>query len=88
MDLSFTILLKDPKRKMFRKVGGMEVNVEKGLLNLIASVEKDISKVIPEALHLWLKQRIPICPITENLCINIKGSCNNCQLINEKTTIS
>jgi len=49
MDLSFIILLKDPKRKMFRKVGGMEVNVEEGLLNLIASVEKDISKVIPEA---------------------------------------
>lgn len=56
----------------------MDIRIEPEILRLIRTVENDISKVVSEALHLWLKEKILICPITEGFCENLQGSCNNC----------
>ena len=58
----------------------MEVQVDPKLLTLVATVDKDISKVMSEALDLWLRQRLPKCPITDDFCENLQGSCNNCKI--------
>ena len=56
----------------------MDVQLEPKLLRLVAAFEEDMSKAISEALTLWLKLKVPICPITENFYENIEGSCNDC----------
>jgi len=61
----------------------MEINVDARQLHLIADLEKDITKVIREALDLWLKKKIPTCPITNLSCLNIQGSCNHCTVTRE-----
>jgi len=55
------------------------IQVNTKLLDLAAFVEKDVSKVINEALNLWLTERILICPITKKFCTQLSGSCNNCK---------
>jgi len=61
----------------------MEIEVNPKLLHLIATTEKDLSKVIREALDLWLKEKIPTCPITNRFCVNVQGSCNECPITRE-----
>ena len=56
----------------------MDVQLEPKLLRLVAAFEEDMSKAISEALTLWLKEKVPICPITESFCENLEGSCNDC----------
>jgi hypothetical protein len=56
----------------------MEVQLDSSVLNLIASVEADLNKAINEALNLWLKQKIIVCPITNQFCKFPDGSCNEC----------
>ena len=58
----------------------MEIQVEQELLHLINLVGDDFSKVINEALNLWLKGKIPICPLTNRFCVDLQGSCNNCSI--------
>jgi hypothetical protein len=58
----------------------MEIKIESHLLDLIASTKVEISKVIPEALNLWLKDKLIICPITRSFCISNKP-CNECKKI-------
>ena len=57
----------------------INVQVNPKLLRLAASVEKDISKVLNEALYLWLKRKIIICPVTNRFCIHT-GPCNDCDM--------
>jgi hypothetical protein len=61
-------------------VVAVNVQVNSKLLDLAASVEKDVSNVLNEALHLWLKKKIITCPITGRFCININEPCNNCDI--------
>ena len=58
----------------------MEIQVDPKILDLIASLEKDLTKAINEALTLWLKKRIIVCPITNQFCKFIDGSCNDCSV--------
>jgi hypothetical protein len=58
----------------------MDVEIKPEFLKLIGTVESDISKVVHEALELWLKQNLLTCPLTKSFCINPKGSCNDCHL--------
>jgi len=43
----------------------MELTLDSQLINLVSSLEKDLTKVIHEALALWLKERLTVCPITK-----------------------
>ena len=58
----------------------MEVRIDPKILGLVADVDTDISRVMSEALDLWLRERLPKCPITEDFCENLRGSCNNCSV--------
>jgi len=62
-----------------RKIA-MEIQVDSKILNLIASLETDLNKVIKEALTLWLKERIIICPISGQFCKHDDGPCNDCSV--------
>jgi hypothetical protein len=57
--------------------------VDPKILNLVVSLEKDLNAAINEALNLWLKQRVTVCPITNQFCKFIDGSCNDCTLTKE-----
>ena len=61
----------------------MDVQIDPKLLSLVTTVDNDISKVMSEALDLWLTEKLPKCPITEGFCENLQGSCNNCPVTNE-----
>lgn len=61
----------------------MDVQIDPKLLSLVEAVESDISRVVSEALDLWLKEKLPKCPITGTFCENVQGSCNNCPVANE-----
>jgi hypothetical protein len=50
------------------------------ILQLIATLEKDVSEVVHEALDLWLKEKMPICPLTNRFCVSVQGSCNECSV--------
>lgn len=56
----------------------MEVRVDPRIMDRVLAIEGDVSKAVSEALVSWLKERVPTCPITENLCRDPKGSCNEC----------
>ena len=58
----------------------MEVLLDPKILYLVSSLEKDLPKAINEALTLWLKKRIIVCPITNHFCKIINGSCNDCSV--------
>jgi hypothetical protein len=58
----------------------MEVQLDSKILNLVASVETDLNKAINEALNLWLKRRIIICPITNQFCKFPNMPCNVCSI--------
>ena len=66
----------------------MEIEVNPELLRLIATLERDISEVVHEALTLWLRERILICPITDRFCENVKKSCNECTIAENTHTSS
>jgi hypothetical protein len=58
----------------------MKVQLESKIVNLIKPLEKDLTKVVHEALNLWLKKRLTVCPITNQFCINPNRPCNDCAL--------
>ena len=60
----------------------MDVQIDPKLLSLAATVESDLARVMSEALDLWLKARVPKCPITDGFCENLRGSCNSCSVTN------
>jgi hypothetical protein len=64
----------------------MSIKIDQKLLRLIASVEDDISKVISEALKLWLRTKILVCPMNNELCE--KSSCNNCLVLKQSVNKS
>ena len=61
----------------------MEIKVDPNILDLIASLEKDLQKAINEALTLWLRKRLIVCPITNQFCKFVDGSCNDCSVTKE-----
>jgi hypothetical protein len=61
-------------------VAVMEIQLDSSVVNLVALVEKDLSKAINEALNLWLKQKIIVCPITNKFCKFPNGTCNECPI--------
>lgn len=56
----------------------MKIQLEPSMVNLVKSLEKDVSKAVHEALNLWLRERLTVCPITNQLCINPNMPCNDC----------
>jgi hypothetical protein len=56
----------------------MYVKLEPKILNLVASLEADLAKAVHEALTLWLKERLPVCPLTNQFCEFNEGPCNDC----------
>lgn len=58
----------------------MEIEIDPKLLRLISTFEVDISEVVKQALTLWLRERILICPITKRFCVNMNVSCNECAI--------
>ena len=63
-----------------KKVAVVNIHVNSKLLHLATSVEKDVSKVVNEALYLWLKKKIIICPVTNRFCTNVNNPCNDCDV--------
>lgn len=61
----------------------MKIQIDPKLLSLVTTVDSDISRVMSEALGLWLKEKLPKCPLTESFCENLQGSCNNCAIANK-----
>ena len=59
----------------------LEIKLDSNILNLVTSVETDVTKAVHEALNLWLRERLTACPITKNFCINPKNPCNDCILV-------
>jgi hypothetical protein len=58
----------------------MEIQLNPKLLSLVTSLETDLNKAINEALDLWLKKRVIICPITNQFCERGHGPCNDCSV--------
>ena len=58
----------------------MEIQVDSEILNLVSSLEKDLNSAINEALTLWLKRKIIVCPITNQFCKFPSHPCNDCSL--------
>jgi hypothetical protein len=54
------------------------------VVDQVASVEKNFSKAVNEALKLWLNEKLTMCPITKDFCINQNNPCNGCKIISEK----
>ena len=69
------ILGKEEKRKRTLKI-----QLDSNMLNLVTSVEIDVTKAVHEALNLWLKERVLVCPITNQFCKYPEGPCNDCSL--------
>ena len=61
----------------------MEIRVDPKILDLVASIEKDLPKAINEALTLWLRKRMIVCPITNRFCKIIDSPCNDCAVAKE-----
>ena len=58
----------------------MEIQVDSKVLHLVTSLKIDLNKAINEALTLWLKQKIIVCPITNQFCTFPAGPCNDCSV--------
>jgi hypothetical protein len=58
----------------------VKIQLEPNIVNLITSKEQDVTKAVHEALNLWLKERLTVCPITNQFCINPNNPCNDCEL--------
>jgi hypothetical protein len=56
----------------------MEIQLDSKIYSLVTSLEKDLNKAVHEALTLWLKERLLVCPITNQLCEFQLGQCNDC----------
>ena len=56
----------------------MEIMLDSQIVNLVSSLETDLTKVIHEALAIWLKERLTVCPITKQFCTSTDGPCNDC----------
>jgi len=58
----------------------MEIQLDSKIVKLVTLLEIDITMAINEALTMWLKKRLPVCPITNQLCEYPQGSCNHCHI--------
>jgi hypothetical protein len=58
----------------------VNIRIDPEILNLVCSLEKDLTKALNEALNLWLKKRLTTCPITNQFCKSTDGPCNDCAL--------
>jgi hypothetical protein len=58
----------------------MNVQLDSDIFDLVRSVDSDVTKVVHEALTLWLKERLITCPITHQFCVNPNCPCNDCAL--------
>lgn len=58
----------------------VKIQLESNIVNRITLLEKDVTKAVHEALNLWLKERLTVCPITDQFCINPNTPCNDCSL--------
>jgi hypothetical protein len=61
----------------------MEIRVNPKILKLVTSLETNVTKAINEALNLWLREKITICPITNQFCIRNNEPCNDCPIFKE-----
>ena len=66
----------------------MEIQIEPRLLRIIATIDGDFSKVVSEALNLWLRGKILTCPISNDFCANLRGPCNDCFIMNRRNEVS
>jgi len=62
----------------------MEIQLDSKIVKLVTLLEIDITMAINEALTIWLKKRLPVCPITNLLCEYPQGSCNHCPIAEKK----
>jgi hypothetical protein len=62
----------------------LEIHLDSDVVDRVFLVEKNISKAVNEALNLWLKERISMCPITKDFCINPCDSCKGCDIISQR----
>ena len=58
----------------------MDIRLDSKILNLVTSLETDLTKAINEALTMWLKERLLVCPMTNQFCKYPEGPCNDCSL--------
>ena len=58
----------------------MEIQLDSKIVRLVTLLEIDMTKAINEALTMWLKKRLPVCPITNHLCEYPQGQCNDCPI--------
>ena len=58
----------------------MKIEIDSKILTLVSSIESDLKKAVDEGLFLWLKERLSVCPITEDFCASPNNSCNDCSL--------
>ena len=58
----------------------MEIQLDPKTLTLVTSLEADLNKAIHEALTLWLKKKVIVCPITNQFCMHGHGPCNDCSI--------
>ena len=62
----------------------LEIHINSDVVDQIASVEKNFSKAINDALNMWLKEKISKCPTTKDFCINPSDSCKGCKIITQR----
>jgi len=58
----------------------VDIRLDSKILNLVTSLETDLTKAINEALTMWLKERLLVCPMTNQFCKYPEGPCNDCSL--------
>ena len=59
----------------------LKIQINSIIVDQVTLVEKNFSKAVNEALNLWLKEKISICPTTKEFCINPSDSCKGCKII-------
>lgn len=59
----------------------LEIHINSMIVDRVTLVEKNLSKAVNEALNLWLKEKISLCPTTKEFCINTSDSCKGCKII-------
>jgi len=64
--------------RALKKAETTEIQLNPKTLSLVTSLEADLNKAISEALDLWLKNRVTVCPITNKFCDRGHGQCNDC----------
>ena len=60
--------------------GNYLINIDSRRFKLLTAIDRNVCKVMIEALDMWLEKRVLTCPITKNFCENIQGPCNDCSV--------